>query len=86
MVKNYSWDASVNEPVLRLIGMLVLFLFPIRGQNLSRCFRDLLVRRSLLPNSTVLLDTVYQTEDQFSTTHPKLMSSWKRLRGSSGYS
>ena len=34
-VRESPWDATLNKPVPRLIGMLV---FQIGGQNLSRCF------------------------------------------------
>ena len=49
------WDTILNEPVPRLIRMLVCdcFLCPIGGQHLSRCFRDPLIRRSLPANSAV---------------------------------
>ena len=49
-------DATLNKPVppcQRLTGMLVsdhVRFFPIGGQNLSHCFRDLLIRGSLPVN------------------------------------
>ena len=53
------WNATLNQPVPRLIRRLVcdlaktIILCPTRGQHLSRCFRNLLKRRRLPPNSTV---------------------------------
>ena len=49
------WDTILNEPVPRLIRMLVCdcFLCSIGGRHLSRCFRDPLIRRSLPANSAV---------------------------------
>ena len=49
------WDTILNEPVPRLIRMLVCdcFLCPIGGQYLSRRFRDPLIWRSLPANSAV---------------------------------
>ena len=46
-----AWDLTLNEPVPRLMPMLVSDWFG--GQHLSRCFRDLLIRRSLSSNPSV---------------------------------
>ena len=49
-------DAILNEPVLRLIRMLVSDWAQkyVGGKHLSLCFCDFLIRRSLPANSTVL--------------------------------
>ena len=50
-------DASLDEPVSRLIRTIFCDLAqriiqcPTRGQHLSRCFRDLLIRESLTATS-----------------------------------
>ena len=52
-------NATLDEPVSRLIRIIVCDLAqkiiqcPKRGQHLSRCFRDLLIRGRLTANSTV---------------------------------
>ena len=48
------WDTALNEPdprILVLDWVQKKFWYPIRGQdlNVSRCFRDLLIRRSSPP-------------------------------------
>ena len=49
-------DATLNEPVSRLIGIIVCDLAqkiiwcPTRSQYLSRCFRDFLIRGRLTAN------------------------------------
>ena len=52
-VRESPWDATVNKPVPRLIGMLVsdhVFSQSELRIYISLCFRDLLIRRSLPVN------------------------------------
>ena len=48
------WDTTLNEPVPRLIRMLVCDCDFVPNQEpVLCCLRDLLIRKSLLANSTV---------------------------------
>ena len=65
------WDASLNEPFLRLIRILVsdwahkMFLCPFGGQHLSRCFRDLLIRGTNYLQTLLYALPLWLVDDSF---------------------
>ena len=82
------WDTILNEPVPRLIRMLVCdcFLCPIGGQYLSRRFRDPLIWRSLPENSAVRRIRLARAGKLsprwvFSKMHQLRTSDWELIKG-----